>query len=188
VEETPITEVSRSDFGRSITTQAGTPPNDLYQTAMALYEQGHYVEAGEQLRTLLTHEPKNTQAMTLLARADADRGRLDTALTWCEKAMAVDKLNPVCYYLRATILQEQGQLEDAVQSLKRALYLDSHFVLAHFALGNLARQQGKSREADKHLQNALQLLRDYQPQDVLPESEGITAGRLEAIITSMTQR
>jgi chemotaxis protein methyltransferase CheR len=121
----------------------------------------------------------------LLARTYANQGKLAEALGWCDQGIAADKLNPSNYYLRAVVLQEQGELEDAAGSLRRALYLDQHFVLAHFALGNLARHGGKVREADKHLENALGLLRRYQKDDVLPESEGITAGRLTEVITSL---
>jgi chemotaxis protein methyltransferase CheR len=85
-------------------------------------------------------------------------------------------------------LQEQGQVEEAVRFLKRSLYLDQGFVLAHFALGNLALGQRKYKESDKHFENALSLLSRYRPEDILPESEGLTAGRLANIIQSMTYR
>jgi len=58
-------------------------------------------------------------------------------------------------------------------------------VLAHFALGNLARGRDKPGEADKHFSNALHLLRRYQPNDSLPESDGLTAGRLAETLASM---
>jgi len=119
------------------------------------------------------------------ARDSADQGRLADALKWCDQAIAADRVKPGGHYLRATILQEQGDLDEAVRSLKRALYLDHEFVLAHFALGHLTRQQGKTKESQKHLANALLLLRDYPPDDILPESDGMTAGRLSEIIASL---
>jgi chemotaxis protein methyltransferase CheR len=123
-------------------------------------------------------------AMALRARACANQGRLGEALQWCEKALEGDKLNAAWCYLRATILQEQGLAEDAATALKRALYLDQDNALAHFALGNLMRRQGKRNEADRHFRNALAILSGYAQEQVLPESEGITAGRLAAIIRS----
>ena len=83
------------------------------------------------------------------------------------------------------ILQERGQVEEAAKSLQRALYLDQDFVLAHFALGNLYKQQGKIKESDRHFKTALVLLRMFKNDEILPESEGITAGRLSEIITSI---
>jgi chemotaxis protein methyltransferase CheR len=160
-------------------------PAAPYAEAEALYEQGRYAEAADKLVELVSSPSPQPQVFNLLARTYANQGKLAEALGWCDQGIAADKLNPSNYYLRAVVLQEQGELEDAAGSLRRALYLDQHFVLAHFALGNLARHGGKVREADKHLENALGLLRRYQKDDVLPESEGITAGRLTEVITSL---
>ena len=171
-----------SDSSRYKRTAEVITTNDLYMEALALYEQSRYAEAAEKLIELYSHDIDNPKATALLARAYANQGKLAEALEWCKKAIATDKLNPALNYFRATILQEHGQLEEAVMSLKRALYLDQNFVLAHFALGNIARQQGKFNESDKHFENALTLLDGYRQEDILPESEGMTAGRLMEII------
>jgi chemotaxis protein methyltransferase CheR len=59
-------------------------------------------------------------------------------------------------------------------------------VLAHFALGNLARSCGRNDTADKHFSNASRLLAACPADDVLPESDGLTVGRLTEIISSIT--
>ena len=74
---------------------------------------------------------------------------------------------------------------NARQSLQHALYLQPDFVLAHFGLGNLARSRGSIAESNRHFANALSLLRSYLPEDPLPQSDGLTAGRLEEILTSL---
>lgn len=170
-------------------------PGTLYEEALALYGRGRYAEAAAKLAGLFSDGVPGPnelnpggKAMALLARACANQGKLAEALEWCEKAVAADKLNAGFHYLLATILLEQGQVEVAKTSLKRALYLDQDFVIAYFALGNLTRQQGKFKESVKHFENALLLLRGYGREDTLPESDGITAGRLREIITSMTER
>jgi chemotaxis protein methyltransferase CheR len=117
----------------------------------------------------------------------ANLGRLSDALNCCERWIAADKTSASAHYLRAVILQEQGSLQEARVSLRRALYLEPRFVLAHFALANVARALEKGEEVRKHLANALDLLRDQEPDDVVPESEGLTAGRLAETIASMTQ-
>jgi chemotaxis protein methyltransferase CheR len=158
----------------------------VHQNALPLYLQGHYAAAKEATTRLLASYPHDANAMSLMVRIHANLGELPVALQWSERAIAAERMNPVGHYLRAAILQEQGLADEAVQSLKRTLYLDQDFVLAHFALGNLCRQQGKQQEAEKHFANALLLL-NVCPQDtVLPESDGLTAGRLMEIIqTSM---
>ena len=124
---------------------------------------------------------------TLMAMTLANQGNLTEALTWCERAIAAKPTDATCHYLRATILSEQHDVDGAVQSLNRALYLDPHFVLAHFAMGNAARMQHKHKNAARHYRNALRILRDFGRDDIVPHSEGLTAGRLKDMITSLIE-
>ncbi len=161
------------------------PPPDMLQEALALYGKGCYAEVTERLLASPSFPEKNDAgAMELLARAFANQGKLAEALKWCEKAVAAAKMNPGGRYLLAMILQEQGKPEEAAASLKRALYIDQDFVPAHFALGNLARRQGKPGESARHFENALAVLLRRRPDDIVPESEGITAGRMVEIINT----
>ena len=120
-----------------------------------------------------------------MAHRCANQGRLSEALEWCEKAITADKMNPLHHYLSATILQEQGQHEIAIQSLMRALYLDPDFVLAHFSLGNLHQSQGRYREAQRYFGNVLLLLHKRPQEEILVDAEGLTAGRMVEIATSL---
>jgi chemotaxis protein methyltransferase CheR len=163
-----------------------TPPNPL-AVATTLYQQGRYAEAVETLlNSMAARDAPNLKAFSLLARALANQGELAGALNWCDRWVAADKLDASGHYLRAVVLQELGDRNQSRRSLQRATYLRPDLVLAHFALGNLARADGRSDEADKHFANALGLLRNCQPNDVLPESDGLTAGRLIEIISSIT--
>lgn len=119
----------------------------------------------------------------LLARTCANEGRFEEALKWCEKALSLDALNPANHYLCAAVLLEQGRIDEAIKSLKRALYLDHNFILAYFTLGNIMLNQGRAGASGKYFKNAVELLTTYNPDDVLPESDGMTAGRLLEIIT-----
>ncbi|HEX5739805.1 MAG TPA: CheR family methyltransferase, partial [Hydrogenophaga sp.] len=153
--------------------------------AESLYREGRYVEVIETLLALHSRRVLEPAACSLLARALANQGNLADALTWCERWIAADKLDAAAHYLRGVALLEQGDAGQARTSLQRALYLDHDFVLAHFALGSLEHGRGKIREADKHFSNALHLLRECQPGDPLPESDGLTAGRLTETIKSV---
>lgn len=164
--------------------EAATPPRTPYQEASAWYAQGRYAEAAGKLLETLSRNSGDAKAMALLAKVYANEGRLNGALEWCKKAVGAEKLNPEWCYLLATILEEQGLVEEAVAALKRALYLDQNHALAHFALGNLVRRQGRHKESDRHFRNALSILNGYRKDEILPETEGITAGRLAEIIRS----
>lgn len=123
-------------------------------------------------------------APSSMARVCANLGNLVEAAQWCEQAIAADKLDPSNHYLLATILRELGQSDAATQALMRALYLNPDFVLAHFTLGSLCLSQSRHREAQRHFDNALSLLRAQPHAELVPESDGLTAGRLTEIIAS----
>ena len=125
--------------------------------------------------------------ITLKIRALADRGNLAEALSACDEAIAADKLDPEMHYLRAIILQEQNGHGEAIAALKRALYLDPNFVPAHFAIGNLMLRRGNTRAAKKSFENVLALLSACRAEDILPEFEGLTAGRCREIIHATIQ-
>jgi chemotaxis protein methyltransferase CheR len=125
------------------------------------------------------------RTFSLQARAMANQGQLADALVWSERWIAADKIDPAARYLHAMILQEVGELEAARRSLHRAVYLRPDFALAHFALGNLNRAEMRSTEANRHYANVLHLLRGCPPDELLPESDGMTAGRLAEIIATL---
>jgi chemotaxis protein methyltransferase CheR len=164
---------------------SNAPPVDpQLAEAVRLQEQGANAEAIARLEDLLSEHPAFAPAMLLLARSLANQGRLSPALEWCDRVIAVDKLNGQAHYLRAGILQELGAAEEAGAALQRVLYLEPGFVLAHAALGNLALRRGKTAAADRHFRNALQLLGTYAPEQALAQAEGVTAGRLAEIIAA----
>lgn len=160
------------------------------------FSQGRYTEAVDALlpafadaanpisaeRVPAEHEPR---AFSVLARAYANRGNLEEALLWTARWIDSNKVEPTAYYLHAMILQEKSEWQDARRALQSAIYLQPDFALAHFALGNLARADGRAAEASKHFANALRSLRHRSPDEPLPESDGITVGRLVQTITSL---
>jgi chemotaxis protein methyltransferase CheR len=118
-----------------------------------------------------------------LTRARANEGRLDEALAWSERWIVADKLDAAAHYINAMVLQELGDREQARRSLQRAIYLKPDFALAHFALGHLT-EDSRSR-VNRHFENALELLRQMPAEEIVPESDGLTAGRLSEIIATL---
>ena len=167
------------------------PLGPPYEEALLSYRRGEYAEAAAKLAGFLANIPQGAvspvygEAAALLTQAYANQGNLTLALEWSEKTIAADRLNPLPYYLQATIFQEQGADDAAIVSLKRAIYLDHGFILAHFTLANLTLRRGKQKEAARHLKNAASLLHACGDNNILQGSEGMSARRLAEIIAAL---
>ncbi|HEY4443246.1 MAG TPA: CheR family methyltransferase [Steroidobacteraceae bacterium] len=151
---------------------AGAPPTPV-------------VEAAAQTSPATSQLAEKPGAFSLRTRALANQGQYAAALASSKQWIASDKVDSAAHYVHAMIMQEMGEREAARDSLQRAVYLQPDFVLAHFALGNLARAEARTAQANKHFANALHLLRSCPPDALLPESDGMSAGRLAEIVTTL---
>jgi chemotaxis protein methyltransferase CheR len=131
-------------------------------------------------------QPVAAAEYAVLAQAYANEGNLEEALLWTARWIDSNKVEPAAHYLHAMILQEKGERSDARRALQRAVFLQPDFALAHFALGNLVRAEGRAAEADRHFANALRSLRNRSPAEPLPDSGGMTVGRLAQTINALT--
>lgn len=131
-----------------------------------------------------TVEPVPVPTPFEIARALANGGRLEEALIASETGIESDKINPAGYHLCANILFELGRLAQARMHLKHAIYLDPDFALAHFLSGIIAVKEGKRDEAQRCFSVLRRILKKLSHDTVLPESDGITAGRLAQILDS----
>jgi len=126
-------------------------------------------------------------ALLLSARRFGNEGNLVAALNLCNHALDLHRLDPTLHYLRALILQEDGKAAEAAKSLERGLYLDPDFVMAHYALGNLAFRRGERKKSIRHFKNAVRLLTDLPEEQSVPESDGVSAGRLREIMRTLAK-
>jgi len=153
----------------------------LYEKAIVLYDQGEYnLTIG--LLEKIPEEKRSAQELMLISKSFANLGDIEKALRWCEFSLQKEQLNPIYHYFHGIILHEKGKFAKAKESLKRAVYLDPDFVISHYMLGNINRHEGKIKESNKYYENVLSLLNLYKNEDILPESEGITAGRLKELV------
>ena len=156
-----------------------------YAEADVLYAAGRYLEARA---TLLAgpdrphdNDPRSTM---LLAQCHANLGELAEALVWCERALGMAKTDPELHFLHAAILQELQRDDEAMLALRNVLFLDPGHVLAHFTMANLYRRQERLPAAAKHLANVRRLLAQRDESEELPQSGGLTVGRLNAILAA----
>ncbi|MFH0758229.1 MAG: CheR family methyltransferase [Bacteroidota bacterium] len=152
--------------------------------AEKLYMEGYYNEASLMLLQLVSADQSHGEALELLARVLANQGAFSEARSWCEKLLRSDSSNHSAHFLHSLILREQGEVDESIRSLQRTIYLKPDFVMAHYCLGKLAHKKGNNRMAERYLGNVQTMLQQVNGDELLPQSDGITAGRLLEILRS----
>lgn len=157
-----------------------------YEKALLFYKKGLFEKSEKIIHSIPEGEKTNNyNKLLLLARIYANKGKLVESEKLCLEAINIDKVNANAHYLYATILNEQGKNSEAVTSLNKALYLSPDFALGHFLLGNISLSNNNKTASKKHFENALKCLKKQKSDEQLDESDGITVGRLTAIIKSI---
>lgn len=166
----------------------------IYEAAVSDYERGDYREASQKLSRILENGRfrndsflMRTDSTILLAHCYANLGDFKKAESWCRIAIESEKLNPELYFLLSSIYQAVNDSEAAIRSLKRAIYLDPYFVMAHFQLGLLLKQKDRHEDSRKRFSNTIALLKTKDPEEILPHSEGMTAGRMLKTVQSFVR-
>jgi chemotaxis protein methyltransferase CheR len=145
------------------------------QRGRTLLECGQPADALDALRQISPQSECAQQALTLTARAHADRGDLDLAVAEIHRALELDTLNQEAYFLLGLIYSRQGQWEPAAHQLERARYLSPESALVLFYLAEAYRNLGQLAPAARTYRNALRRLEEHPPGELL---DGVAVGWL----------
>lgn len=116
------------------------------------------------------------------AKQFADQMQWADAHTWLDRTLEQDPLLVEAYFLCALVYQHTGDIPAALDALKQALYIDRKFVLGHFSVGMIHWRAGQTGAAHRAWKTARTLLNDISPEEVLPHSDGMVAGRLLSLL------
>ncbi|MEN6619163.1 MAG: CheR family methyltransferase [Rikenellaceae bacterium] len=120
------------------------------------------------------------------AKTSADKGEYNKAIEYIDKIISSNLADENVYYLYGTILYEQNKADEAIGVLKKGIYLNPRHLLTHIMLGNIQRQNGKKEVANMHYRNVLNLLDEWKEEQIVPNSNGMTKGRLRIMIENLT--
>ena len=110
----------------------------------------------------------------------ADQGRLEEALSLCQKVLRADDLAPRGYFLRGLIHDQQGQSLVAAEDFQRVILLDIKAVMAHYHLAHVYRRLGRKSEALRSLRATVRLLVKMGVEETIPDARDWTVtGLLE---------
>ncbi len=159
-----------------------SPTTDPYHMALKYLEKAQIDNALTQLHKTLDQNPDFALAYYALSKIYANKGDLEKAQHWCERAIERDKLRPEPYFTLSMIYQGYDLLDQATDALRKALFLDSGFTLAHYSLANIYLKQGKKKLAYRSLRNAQRLLIRKPEEEPVPEGDGLVTGRLLRLV------
>jgi chemotaxis protein methyltransferase CheR len=147
----------------------------ILQRGRELLARGQSAEALEALQHISQRSVCASQALTLIARAHADRGELDLAVAEVQRALEIDTLNDAAYLLLGVIYGGQNEWLSAIQQFERARYLSPASALISFYLADAYRQLGRVGPAAREYRNTLRKLDGHPPDTVL---DGVAVGWL----------
>ena len=164
------------------------PDQDPVETARELLDLGHSEQAHDILISVAGEKPDDETVHVLLGQACANLGLWSEAEEWCRKAICEDPLSLQAHYVLALVLQHQGELRAAIEAMRKVVYIDRTYILGHFGLADLYRSSSQIPQALKSLDNARRLLEARSGPELVPDSGGITFGRLQETVERQQQQ
>lgn len=135
----------------------------IYQEqANQLYQEGKLDEAIEIYRKAQDLEPDDSTIPLMLGMIYEDKGLLDRANDYFERARLLSSQKIDFYNSRGMVYFQMGKLEKATLDVKEALEIDPNSAFPHFLLGNIYEMENKIAEAIAEYQIVSDL--DQEPQ------------------------
>jgi chemotaxis protein methyltransferase CheR len=143
---------------------------DWIAEVLALLKAGRHAQALEKLQPFLdpTTSSAKFEACCLAAQAHANAGRYDEAEEYCQRATAIDGLEPLPLHIMARLSEERGDRERAKVLLKKVCYLAPGDILACVELSTIYDHEGDVSRARKLRATALEMLEQLAPQQPVP--------------------
>lgn len=148
------------------------------EEAKQSFKNKQYKTAIQKLEKTFKTYPNHFEINYLLAQCYANLGQYESAKLYCQKALEINSLSKLPYYLLLQIAQEREDLDDAKLLSKRIIYLDPTSIPAYLELASIYEQEGDQSRAKKMYRTALELLKGLPSQTLIEHWVNVTAGDL----------
>ena len=138
-----------------------SPPQEVVQQLVNLYNQGQIVAVVEQAEILTEQYPGATVVWNILGVSRTQIGKLDEAIEAYKKSILLKPDFALAHYNLGSTLQELGRLDEAEASYTKAITLKPNHAEAHYNLGNMLKELGRLDEAEASYKQAIVFKPDY---------------------------
>ena len=138
-----------------------SPERKKLALAAKQHQEGRIEEAEQLYRQVLNNNPRNVDALRMLAMVAATTKRYDDAERLLRKAVGIapDFLTAVVDLGR--VLKEQDRFEEAIDCFKKAIAINPNNPHAHFLLASAYSPAALNREAAQEYRRALELAPEH---------------------------
>jgi len=130
---------------------------DRLLLAQALETLGESERAAELARALVEDLPGRAEPLVILAAGALRRQDSGAALTWLERAIALEPRNALAWYQKARALLQRQDAPGALAAFRNAVELDPTSFESHYDCGAFLLSQGAVAEARPYLVRAYEL-------------------------------
>ncbi len=174
VKTAPAKTVPASAPVKSAVSPVEPAPEELYQSALTLFDAENFTQASRLLDEVLSRQPGHVGALVTRGFILANNGRFEEALEVCRQALVIDDLFPETYFLKGLILDMNDRLPEAKEEYRKAILLKTDFVMPHYNLGRLFFRLEKVKEGLRELRNSLKILEKDNEESIIPYSGGLS--------------
>jgi predicted O-linked N-acetylglucosamine transferase (SPINDLY family) len=131
--------------------------DQLFESALAHHRAGCWMEAEKFCRQILSQNHDHIGALHVMGLILARGNRLDEAIQFLQRAIALSPDNAVCYVDLSAVFTIKKQLSDAIDASRRAVAIKPDLAEAYRNLANALKDSGQTGEAIIAAREAIRL-------------------------------
>jgi|GEM_PF-1438459 chemotaxis protein methyltransferase CheR len=165
-----------------------TPHEISFHDALTLFDKGDYRTLLQQMHNELKHlenmrvvSKEVKEKFFLYCKALLNLGLWQEADDACSLLIKKIKTDEKLFYLLAVLSSEKEDYDKAIEYLNKTIFLKHDFPMAYFLKANSLLRLERIAEAKKEFKNLLKLLDNFDDNDILEESDGLTVGNLREL-------
>lgn len=181
IKKTEIKTIEKRKLKNNSNPKTNTQSKEVItkQIIEVLHQKGEYKKCIENCKVIINEGKLSNDIFELLIKSYANMGSLIEEERQIKKILSDNKATPAMFYLYSSYLFEQNNLKESEIFLNKAIYQNHEHILSNLMLGEINIKKDKKQIAIKHYQKVIDILENRDNNEIVPESDGLTAGRIK---------